>query len=428
MKVAFHTLGCKVNQNDTDSLVALFTDKGYEIVPFSEESDIYVINTCVVTGTGESKSRQTIRRAIAANPGAVVVVTGCYAQTAPQVIEGIPGVNLILGMADRPRIVELVESFLAERHNICQVGSLDNSGWFELPPMGSRERTRAMLKIEEGCEDYCSYCIVPYARGKVRSMPPEQLVKAFENLLEQGFQEIVLTGIHLGSYGKDIGVNLQTVLEELLKINGNFRIRLGSLEPHDLGDALLETILNQPQVCQHLHIPLQSGSDRILRRMNRRYSRNEFQALVHKIRQGNSLMSVGTDLIVGFPGETATDFEETCQFLIEQEFSRIHVFKFSPRPGTPAANYPERVSGKIIDERSALVQQIATESAEKFARQFIGKQVHVLFEEQNDGQWQGMSGEYLRVEVTDQRHLKNQLLLARVHAHHKDQLVGILID
>lgn len=410
MKIAFHTLGCKVNQNDTESMTSLFRERGHEIVPFEAVADVYVINTCAVTNLGERKSRQSIRRAAAIKPRPVVVVTGCYAQTASGEVAGIPGVNLVIGMADRPRLAELVEEYCKDRHNLVRVGDISREkSWIKLPVSHLTERTRATLKVQEGCDQFCSYCIVPLARGRVRSLPLVEAFNEFRNLVDSGFREIVLTGIHLGAYGKDRGLTLTDLLMEVLKVPGDYRIRLGSIEPNEFDDRLLNIILNNNRICQHLHIPLQSGSDRILKLMNRHYTVAYYSRLLNRIRRENPLIAIGADLIVGFPGETDSDFEDTCSFLIEQSFSRIHVFRFSPRKGTPAASFPGRVPGGIQEERSRKVQAIALRSSSDYARKFLGKQAEVLLEEKTDAGWTGLTGEYLRAEVTTKEDLKNSI-------------------
>lgn len=408
MKVAFHTLGCKVNQNDTESLISFFRDRGHEIVPFNEIADVYIINTCTVTNLGERKSRQSIRRAAAVKPQPVVVVTGCYAQTASGEVAGIPGVNLVVGMAERPRLAELVEEYCKDRCNRVSVSDISReSSWIKLPVSHMTERTRVTLKVQEGCDQFCSYCIVPLARGRIRSLPLEEAVAEFRVLVESGYREIVLAGIHLGAYGKDLGLTLADLLRELLKTAGEYRIRLGSIEPHEFDENLLGIILNNGHICQHLHIPLQSGSERILKLMNRHYTLTDYSGLIKRIRRDNPLIAVGTDLIVGFPGETESDFEDTCKFVTEQAFSRMHVFRFSPRKGTPAATFQGKVPGPIKEERSRKVQAIAEQSSSDYARKFIGKEVAVLFEEKTSAGWGGLSGEYLRTEVETDADLKN---------------------
>ena len=429
MKVAFHSLGCKVNQNDAQSLKSLFQSKGYQIAPFEAGADVYVINTCSVTKIGEKKSAQLIRKAAHLSPGAIVVVTGCYAQTAPDVVAQIPGVNLVIGMADLPRIAELVEEFKASRRNVTSVNNIaEISDWVDLPAGDFMEKTRATLKVEEGCENFCSYCIVPYARGKVRSMPVERAKNEFCSLLERGYREIVLTGIHLGLYGKDINSNLYNLLKELTNLDGDFRIRLGSIEPGDFSDDLIKIIVNNEKICQHLHIPLQSGSDRILDLMNRRYICAYFAELLEKIRMQNPLMAIGTDLIVGFPGETGEDFATTVNFLGEQSFSRIHVFRFSPRPGTPAALFPNKVPIPVQEERSKKVQEMAREMSYNFLQKFINRQVKVLFEEKTKLGWEGLSGEYLKVIIKSNGDFKNLLSSVMVTGVEFSHLLAICND
>ncbi|HOJ77208.1 MAG TPA: tRNA (N(6)-L-threonylcarbamoyladenosine(37)-C(2))-methylthiotransferase MtaB [Bacillota bacterium] len=430
MKVAFYTLGCKVNQNDTESLMQLFEEKGYEIVSFDSGADIYIINTCAVTGTGASKSRQAVRKAVGFKPQAVIV-TGCYSQVAPDEIIEIPGANLIVGMAERPRIVELVEDYLKHQNGQFQqiaVDQIDNvNEWVDLPVGHSTVRTRANLKIEEGCEQFCSYCIVPYARGKVRSMPVDRVILEFERLIELGYKEVVLSGIHLGCYGKDLGIRLSELLAELLKIEGDFRIRLGSIEPNDFDEQLIAIVSEAPKVCQYLHIPLQSGSDRILKLMNRGYQTAYFKEIVARLRENNPLVGIGTDLIVGFPGETDADFDTTYDFIKELRFSNVHVFKFSPRQGTPAATMSGRVSKQVMDERSIRIHKLVQQTNTQFAQQFVGKQVQVLFEEIEGGNWTGLTSEYLPVVVTSKRNLKNCLCNVKINDYNGTNLIGEIV-
>jgi threonylcarbamoyladenosine tRNA methylthiotransferase MtaB len=428
MKVAFHTLGCKVNQNDTDSLIRLFRESGYEIAPFAPGADIYVVNTCIVTKVGESKSRQIINKAVSYQPQ-LVVVTGCYPQVAPNEAAAIPGVNLVVGMAERPRIVELVERLLVRPQQIVEVGKIaDLQEWVSLPVGLSGERTRANLKIEEGCDQFCSYCVIPYARGKVRSMPLEQAVAEVQSLLAAGFKEIVLSGIHLGVYGKDTGVALSELLATILKIEGDFRIRLGSIEPTDFTEQLVATVVNHPKVCQYLHIPLQSGSDRVLKMMNRHYDLAYYQELMENLRKTNPYLAIGTDLIVGFPGETEADFDSGCEFVEKIAFARMHVFRYSPRPGTPATGFPNRVSRALQEERSKRVGAIAAATSSAFMRQFIGTTVEVLFEEGHADCWTGLTGEYFRVEVASTLNLKNVLARVLVIEQNDHNLLGKIID
>lgn len=428
MKVAFHTLGCKVNQNDTDSLARLFRERGYDIVPFEPGADIFVINTCTVTHVGEQKSRQMIHKAVGFGAKAVVI-TGCYPQVAPDEAAAISGVDLVVGMADRPRIVDMVEEFLCKRRkqaDIQPTGQLRQ--WVNLPVGYESGRTRVNLKIEEGCDQYCTYCIIPYARGPVRSMPPGQVVEEFCLLLSKGYREIVLTGIHLGVYGKDIGIDLNEVLTDILKVNGDFRLRLGSIEPTDFTPQLIETVVGNPKVCQYLHIPLQSGSDSVLSRMNRGYNLQYYSKLLDDLRRRNPLLGIGTDLIVGFPGETEADFAVTRKYVIEQGFSRIHVFRYSPRKGTVAAEFSGRVPKRIQEERGKIIAEAAVQTGLAYLNQFVGRTVEVLFEESHGNIWNGLTGEYLRLEAETTEALRNIIKPVFVTEVRGNSLVGKIID
>jgi threonylcarbamoyladenosine tRNA methylthiotransferase MtaB len=433
MKVAFHTLGCKVNQNDTDSMAQLFWERGYEVVPFASGADIYVVNTCTVTKLGTRKSRQIINQAVNYVPR-LVVVTGCYPQVAPEEVTELPGVNLVIGMAERPYIVDLVEDLLtlkstANGQKTVRVGKITEvTDWVNLPTGLPSARTRANLKIEEGCDQFCSYCIIPYARGKVRSMPLQQVVAKFKKIIDAGYHEVVLSGIHLGAYGKDLGLDLNAVLTEVLKVDGKYRVRLGSLEPTDFTEKLIANIVGNSRVCQYLHIPLQSGSDRILNMMNRHYNLEYYAGLMENLRKSNPQLAIGTDLIVGFPGETESDFNSSCDFLTRLALSRIHVFRYSPRPGTPAARLPDRVPKAIQEARSQRIRSIAAGSRLNYIRGFCGKTVEVLFEERSGSRWSGLSGEYLRVAVENERELRNVLAQVAVSGNTGDNLVGKIID
>jgi len=425
MKVAFCTLGCKVNQNDTEGLIRLFQDRGYEIAPFEAGADIYVINTCAVTCAGASKSRRAVSKAVRFMPKAVVV-TGCYSQAFPADFAGLPGVRLLVGMAERPHIVDLVTEALRENQLKVAVGrTADLNEWIDLPPVNTSGRTRAMLKIEEGCEQFCSYCVVPYARGKVRSMPSEKVIANFRKILERGFKEVVLTGIHLGVYGQDLGLTLNDILKELVKVEGDFRIRLGSIEPSDFNPELLRTVTANRKICRYLHIPLQSGCDRILKLMNRVYNTAYYDKLLAQIRELNPLMGIGTDLIVGFPGETEADFEETRRFVKAQAFSRAHVFRYSPRRGTPAAALPGRVAKAKQEERSREITAITSATAHNFAAMFTGRGVEVLFEEKKGRFWTGLSSEYLRVETNFTENPGNNFQVVTVNGVNGNILSGV---
>lgn len=392
--VAFYTLGCKVNQFETDSLAELFRRRGYDIVPFDGQADVYVINTCTVTNTGDRKSRQMIRRA--ARPGSIVVVTGCYAQTEPGEVLGIPGVDLVIGTQGRGHIVDLVE----EQRRVSRPRSVvsELTGQFEdLPAYDFAGRTRAMVKIQEGCRQFCSYCKVPFARGPLRSMPPDDVEERVRELVGRGYKEIVLTGVHLGLFGREKGgPGLAEVVRRVIKMPGLVRLRLGSLEPMDFDDGLIGLFETPSPLCPHLHLPLQSGSQDVLERMKRPYTPGSFRDLVDRLRRVNPDMAVSTDIIVGFPGETDAQFAQSRDFCEEVGFSRMHVFQYSPRRGTPAAEWPDQVPFAVKEERGRIMRASARKMAAAYHRQFIGRRVEVLAEEQRGEMWYGLTPHYIR--------------------------------
>jgi threonylcarbamoyladenosine tRNA methylthiotransferase MtaB len=372
-----------VNQTESEALGQLFRNNGYEVVTSSEEADIVVVNTCTVTNTGDAKSRQVIRRMVKAHPDAFVVVMGCYAQTAPGEVLNIEGVDLVLGTQDRGKILELIDQVKLEKQPKSSVHAIWKAVQFEeLPLMEGESRTRATLKIQEGCNKFCTYCIIPYARGPVRSRVPANAIAEAEKLVAGGYKEIVLTGIHTGSYGEDLGEewNLARLVKELASIQGLHRLRLSSIEPMEFTPELIEVIVNNPAVCPHLHIPLQSGSDPILMRMRRPYSVREYKELIQKVNQLLPGIAITTDVIVGFPGETEEDFQNSLEAIKSCGFSGAHVFPYSKRKGTPAANYPDQLPNKIKEQRVKELMEAARQSQEEYVSKFYGQTVEVLIE------------------------------------------------
>jgi threonylcarbamoyladenosine tRNA methylthiotransferase MtaB len=408
-RIAFYTLGCKVNQQETAALAKLFRDHGYEVVSFNESADVYVVNTCTVTHIADRKSRQMLRRAASSNPSAIIAAVGCYSQVAAEKVLAVPGVNIVIGTQERARLVELVEEVARRKQagekdpKISIVCPLEEQPVFEeLPLPCSGERSRAFLKIEDGCEQFCSYCIIPYARGKVRSLRPELVKERFQQLLAAGYREIVLTGIHTSAYGKDLpgGINLVGLVKQLVQIPGEFRIRLSSLEPAEVTQELLEIVASSPRLCRHLHLPLQSGDDEILRLMHRPYTTKDYRRLFEKVWEMIPGVAVTTDVMVGFPGETGKHFENTYNFIASLPFRGLHVFKYSPRPGTIASQLPGRVSPEEKEERSKRLRNLAATLEREFARRFLGEQLVVLVERRLPeavGYWEGFSDNYLRV-------------------------------
>ena len=400
-RVAIATLGCKVNQYDSDALALEFGRAGFEVVPFSDRADVYVVNTCTVTQIGDKKSRQLIRRAHAANPEAVIVATGCYVQASPREAAAIPGVSVVSGTSDRAGIVraviDLTRSRGAPAMLVSDVGEC--RVYEELPSEGTAERTRAYVKIEDGCENFCSYCKVPYVRGPVRSRNLERVREEVWRLSARGFREIVLTGIDLGAYGRDFGgsPSLADVLQMAARAEGIARVRLSSVDPTDVTDRLLDIMGSEPAVCPHLHVPLQSGDDEVLRRMSRRYTGAEFEAVVARARARVPDLAVTSDVIVGFPGEDEPAFEATMALCSRVGFSRLHVFQYSRRQGTVAAGLAGQVPREEKQRRSERLIALGREMALKFHQRLLGQIVRVLVEKSSGAVCEGLTGSYVRV-------------------------------
>ena len=401
--VAFTTLGCRVNQYDTDAMRGLFIQSGYTPVDFDEKADIYVINTCSVTNMGERKSRQLIRKAKRTNEDAYIIVTGCYAQLAPEAIATIDGVNLVIGTNNRHRVVELVEQLESTEKQISIVRNIMEQATFEEMPLYGNEidKARAFMKIQEGCNNYCTFCIIPYTRGKLKSRRVEDIVKEAKRLVEHGYHEIVLTGIHLGNYGIELleKPNLAHVVKALLEIPGLERIRLGSIESVEVSEELVDLMAKDPRFCTHLHLPLQAGSNHILKLMNRHYNFQEFKDLIARLRSRIPGLAITTDIIAGFPGETDEDFEETMRTVEEIGFTHIHAFPYSKREGTPAATMEDQVPEAVKKTRVALLKSLGQKGLQKFAEQMIGKPAEILIEREEDGYYLGFTNEYIHGKI-----------------------------
>ncbi|MFW5648015.1 MAG: tRNA (N(6)-L-threonylcarbamoyladenosine(37)-C(2))-methylthiotransferase MtaB [Candidatus Alkaliphilus sp. MAG34] len=400
--VSIFTLGCKVNQYETQAIRELFEKKGYNVKLNNEIADIYIINTCTVTNAGEKKSRQFIRRAKRNNPNAIIAVVGCYAQTSPREVLSIEGVNIIIGTDNRNKIVDVVERCESnEKINLVN-DIMKVKGFEEMSVKNIRGKTRAFLKIQEGCNQYCSYCIIPYARGPVRSRNRVEIINEIKNLVDKGFKEVVLTGIHVASYGKDLDskVTLMDVLREVNDIDGLERIRLSSLEPTLFTDEFLQGLSQLDKICRHFHLSLQSGCNATLRRMNRKYTIEQYRDIVNRIRKIYPDIALTTDIIVGFPGETEEEFDATYRFVKEIGFSEIHVFRYSPRKGTPAAKYKNQIDGTTKRYRSEKLIELGEQLRKNYYTLFIGRNKEVLFETLSGrvpGYIEGHTGNYLRV-------------------------------
>ena len=404
-RAAFATLGCKVNQYETESMEGLFKTHGYELVSFSEEADVYVINTCSVTQLGEKKSRQLIRRAHRMNPAAVVAVTGCYAQAEAETIRAMEGVGVVIGTRERGRIVELVEEAMASGQTQDVVGNIMEADTFEDIPLTEWPlRTRAFLKIQEGCTNFCTYCIIPYTRGPLRSRPVDSIREEAGRLADGGFHEIVLTGIHLGAYGRDLAddIDLADAAQAVLDAGGIKRLRIGSLESIEVSPKLLALLKEDGRICHHLHLPLQAGHDVVLKAMNRHYTAAEFKDLLAHLLSEVPDLAITTDIIVGFPGETDEIFEETLKYVESLPLSGMHVFPYSRRKGTPAASYPNQVEESVKKERAHRMGQLAEQKAQDYAATWIGKDVEILVERCTDGRIEGLTPQYIRVHAEGQ--------------------------
>lgn len=434
-KIAFYTLGCKVNQADTASMEGIFRAAGYEVVGFTEQADIYLINTCVVTNTGQRKSRQIINRAVRRSPLSLVVVTGCYPQTAPEEVRAIEGVDVIIGNQERGRIVELVEQALERKETavLDNVQQMTVDTKFEELGVGTEtDKTRAFLKIQEGCNQYCTYCIIPFARGPLRSRSLPSIREEVAKLVAAGYKEVVLIGIHLGCYGKELlkegrHVTLYDAVQAALSVEGVRRLRLGSLESVEVEPRLLELMAREPRLCKHLHLPLQSGCDKVLRAMHRPYDTARFAQLLQDIRRQVPDVAITTDVIVGFPGETEEDFQTTLDFARQCGFAKMHIFPYSKRKGTPAAAMPNQVDEAEKARRTAQLAELDAAMHQETLASMVGRTEEVLFEQPVDAEhMEGLCGPYLRVVVRGTPELAGEIRRVKLTGVQDDWLTGEL--
>lgn len=412
-KVAFYTLGCKVNQYETEAMLEMFEKKGYEGVDSEEYADVYVINTCTVTHMSDRKSRQYIRRVKKKNPNAIIAVVGCYSQVSPEEILEIEDVNLVMGTNDRRTIVDKIESIdchtkLSTVDDIMKVKEFE-----EIEISQTNGKTRAFIKVQDGCDRFCTYCIIPYARGRIRSRDLDSIIEEVSNLAERGYREVVLTGIHVASYGKDLkdGSSLLTVIKAVAEIEGIERIRLSSVEPVLFTDEFVEEICKIKKLVPHYHLSLQSGCNATLERMNRRYTAEEYKRIVEVLRKNIPDVAITTDVIVGFPGETNEEFSETLAFLKDIKLMHTHVFKYSPRKGTPAAKMKEQVDPQMKNLRSSTLLALSTKNFKEFANNYIGRTMRVLFEEQNnEGYYEGLTDNYMRIKAKSDEDIRDKFV------------------
>ena len=415
--VKFITLGCKVNQYETNAMAQKFLEKGYKVIEEYEQNgekpDICIINTCTVTNMSDRKSRQMLRREKENNKNVIVVAVGCYAQVAKNELNKIPEIDLVLGNNEKVDIVKYVEDYINENENNIEIEDVMQSRLFsDFGDITFTEKTRAVVKIQDGCDRFCSYCIIPYARGRVRSRKPESIISEITKIAEKDIKEVVITGIHIASYGKDFKEEYKLIdlLEEINKIDGIERIRLGSIEPLLITDEFVERLKKIDKICHHFHLSLQSGCDETLKRMNRRYTTEQFKEIVKRLRNTYSDVNLTTDIIVGFPGETEEEFEKTYRFLDEIKFYKMHIFKYSQRKGTKAAVMQNQIPGDIKELRSRRLIELSNKNEFEINQKYIGKKVEVLFEEEKEGVFKGHTANYILVYCNDEKeNLSNKI-------------------
>lgn len=436
-KAAFYSLGCKVNQYETEAMIDLFKKAGYEIVDFTEMADYYIINSCTVTNQAASKSRKRARRAKRRNPNSSVVMVGCYPQAFTNEVCNIDEVDYMIGASGKENIVELLENniknlpndnFLTEINKYSDITEYENMNVEEINQM-----TRANVKIEDGCNQFCSYCIIPYARGPVKSRPFDLVIAEVKHLIDNGIKEIVLTGTHLGNYGLDQNRPglLSNLVEKIAGLDGDFRLRLSSIEVTEIDAKLIALIRKEEKICSHLHLPLQSGSNIILNEMNRPYTREDFADVAARLRKEVPDIGLTTDVIVGFPGESDKDFEKSYNFIEEMKFSRVHVFPFSPRNGTPAADMKAKIHGDIKKKRSKKLINLNKQLMKEFQEQFIGSERKVVIEDSRDhktGLLKGVTDNYIHLLIDGSDSYKNKLIDVKVSdSHDFERAIGKII-
>ena len=421
-KVSFYTLGCKVNQYETNAMAQKFKESGYEIVDMNDDiSDICIVNTCTVTNMSDRKSRHSLRRVKEKNPSAIIAAVGCYAQVAKNDLENMPEIDIVLGNEEKANIVQYVEKFIENEKKLIEIEDIATKKEFEdMGQITYTEKTRAFIKVQDGCNQFCSYCIIPYARGRVRSRNAESIIKEITQIAQNGIKEVVITGIHVASYGRDFGNEngLIELLEKINEIEGIKRIRLGSLEPKIITEEFMQRLSKLEKICHHFHLSLQSGCDATLKRMNRKYTTSEVKEIIERLRRYYDDVMLTTDIIVGFPGETEEEFETTYQFLKQAKLYKMHVFQYSPRKGTRAAVMPNQIDGNIKEARSKKLIELSNENQKMYNQQLVGKEAEVLFEDKEveDGitYFRGHTQNYVLVKYKTDENLENTLKLIKI--------------
>ncbi len=426
-RAAFCTLGCKVNQYETEAMAELFSSAGYETVPYDDFADVYVINTCSVTGMSDRKSRQIIRRAKKRNPDAVIIVCGCYAQTAPDEVLSIEGVNAVIGTRDRDKIVEISESQTSRSSYNGVRGIMSCRDYENLSVTRYTDRTRAFIKIQDGCSQFCSYCIIPYARGPIRSRAEKDVIAELKTLAENGFKEVILTGIHVASYGADTGTSLADLIGKIDEIDGIERVRMSSIEPMAIDASFIGAVSRSKKLCRHFHLSLQSGCDETLKRMNRKYTTAQYEGIVNGIRAAYPDAGITTDIMVGFPGETDEEFQKSLEFVRRMQFSDAHIFKYSKRRGTPAARRPDQTAPRTKESRSKLMIAETAKSREAFLSRLVGRTEPVLFERGKNGVYEGKTDNYAVVYAPSDTDVSGLILPVHITASGGASLTGEII-
>lgn len=426
--IATYTLGCKVNQYETEAMIEMFIKDGYEAVNYEKFADIYLINTCTVTSISDRKSRQFMRRARKKNKYAIIAVVGCYSQVAPEQVEAIEEVNLVLGTNEKKEILKYINTVDYNSKEVFVSEIMKIKKYEELSIEDTVDKTRVFMKIQDGCNQFCTYCIIPFARGPIRSRDPGNIIEESKKLVKKGFKEVVLTGIHLSSYGIDLkNTSLIEIIEELNNIEGLERIRLGSLEPKVITDDFISRIKVLDKFCNHFHLSLQSGSKTILERMNRKYTKEEYLESANKLYENLENTSITTDIIVGFPGETEEEFEETNEYMNLINFSKVHIFKYSPREGTTASKMKNQIHGDIKNTRSKKLHETCELLEKKYYKKQVGKKLKVLIEEKKENIYEGLTESYLRVSIDSEIDLMNRIVEVSIIDYKNGKLIGRLL-
>lgn len=422
MKAAIHTLGCKVNIYESEYITNILKENGYQIVDFDSKADIYIINTCTVTNTSDKKSEKMIKRARKQNKDAIIIAMGCHAQIKGDNIDA----DIIIGNKDKSKIISLIEEYQENKNKIKRIYNLDNVSFEDMYISSFNSHTRAFVKIQDGCDAFCSYCIIPYARGPIRSKDPKTVIKEITSLVENGYKEIILTGIHTGKYGKDINYTFEQLLKEIIKIKNLYRIRISSIEINELTDPILNLIKDNQVIAKHLHIPLQSGSDKILKLMDRKYDLKFYKDRIEKIRKMIKDVSITTDLIVGFPNENEKDMEDTLKFLKEIKFTKIHTFPYSKREGTKAASMENQIDETIKRKRVKTVLELSDQLEQDFYQSKLNETEEVIIEQTKDGKSYGYTSNYIKVEINSP--LKpNEVISVKINKVNNKKVTGKII-